>query len=302
MSKVQAWLLEPFPRSAFQAYCQNVYTTLIALRKNPLSLMGMIFITFLIFCAIFADFLAPYAPNDINLALRLQASDSAHWLGTDELGRDILSRLIYGTRITFLIVLMVSLLAAPLGLLLGTASGYFGGILDRILMRGTDIVLTFPKLILALAFMAVLGPRLENVIFVMVLTSWAPYARVARTEAVRLRHAEFIQMASLQGMGKGRILLKYIMPLCLPSVIVRMSLDMAGVILTAAVLGFLGVGAPPPLPEWGAMSSSGTDYLLHEWWVATIPGILILLTSLAFNFIGDGLRDILDPSFQERGS
>ncbi|HXE16385.1 MAG TPA: nickel transporter permease [Stellaceae bacterium] len=245
--------------------------------------------------ALAAPLLAPYGPDAQSLADRLQQPGSAHWLGTDELGRDILSRLIYGARVTLGIVALVSVVTAPIGLLVGCVAGYFGSWVEAVLMRVTDVFLALPRLILALAFVAALGPGIVNAVLAIAIVSWPPYARVARAESLTLRHAEFIDAARLAGASGGRIVLRHIMPLCLPSVIVRMSLDMAGVILIAAGLGFLGLGAQPPTAEWGAMIASGRQYMLDHWWVAAMPGIAIAVLSLAFNLLGDGLRDWLDP-------
>ncbi len=178
---------------------------------------------------------------------------------------------------------------------LGTVAGYFGGWTDEILMRITDIFLAFPKLILALALVAVLGPGMENAILAIALTSWPPYARVARAETLTVRNSDYIAAVRLQGASSPRIILGHVMPMCLPSVIIRVTLDMAGVILIAAGLGFLGLGVQPPLPEWGAMISAGRKYLFEQWWVATMPGLAIFIVSLGFNLLGDGLRDVLDP-------
>jgi len=227
--------------------------------------------------------------------MRLQPPSAAHWLGTDELGRDIVSRLLWGSRITLGIVALVAIVTAPLGLAVGCAAGYFGGWLEVALIRLTDIFLSLPRLVLALAFVAALGPGIENAVLAIAIVSWPPYARVARAETLTLRHAEFIEAARLAGASRWRIVLRHIVPLCLPSVIVRLSLDMAGVILIAAGLGFLGLGAQPPAPEWGAMIASGRRYMIDQWWVAAMPGIAIAVASFAFNLLGDGLRDWLDP-------
>jgi peptide/nickel transport system permease protein len=200
------------------------------------------------------------------------------------------------------VVALVAVLAAPVGLLVGTVSGYFangaGAWVDGLLMRVTDIFMAFPRLILALAFVAALGPGIENAILAIAITSWPPYARIARAETLTLRQAGFVQAAHAMGASPGRIVFRHILPLCLPSVVVRVSLDMSGIILTAAGLGFLGLGAQPPVPEWGAMISNGRQFLLDQWWVAAAPGAAILLVSLAFNLLGDGLRDALDPRAQ----
>ena len=222
-----------------------------------------------------------------------------HILGTDSLGRDILSRLIYGARITLYIVALVALIAPIVGLLVGTVSGYIGGWVDIVLMRITDIFLAFPRLVLALAFVAALGAGIENAVLAISLTAWPPYARIARAETLTIRSSDYIAAIRLQGAGALRIITQHIWPLCISSLIVRVTLDMAGIILAAAGLGFLGLGAQPPSPEWGAMISEGRRFILDHWWVATMPGLAIFTVSLAFNLLGDGLRDVLDPKAGE---
>jgi len=249
----------------------------------------------LLLVALFAPWLAYDPPLVADLSKRLQPPSWLHWCGTDELGRDIYSRIVYGARLTLIIVILVAIIAAPVGLLIGTMAGYLGGLWDAVLMRITDIFLAFPRLILALAFVAALGPGIENAILAIALTAWPPYARIARAETLTIRKADFIAAARLQGASVLRIIGRYIMPLCAASVIVRVTLDMAGIILTAAGLGFLGLGAQPPIPEWGAMVSAGRKFLLDQWWVATLPGMAIFIVSLGFNLLGDGLRDVLDP-------
>jgi peptide/nickel transport system permease protein len=192
-------------------------------------------------------------------------------------------------------VVLVALIATPIGLLVGTVSGYLGGWVDTVLMRITDIFLAFPRLILALAFVAALGPGIENAIIAIAITSWPPYARIARAETLMIRNSDFIAAVKLQGASTPRIILGHVVPLCLSSLIVRVTLDMAGIILTAAGLGFLGLGAQPPMPEWGAMVATGRNYLIDQWWVAAMPGLAIFVVSLGFNLLGDGLRDVLDP-------
>ncbi|QPB22938.1 ABC transporter permease [Rhizobium sp. 007] len=265
------------------------------LADEPLGLSGFLILAVLCIVAIIAPALAPYDPNVQMLSDALQPPSLAHLAGTDEFGRDIFSRLVYGTRITIQTVLSISIIVGPVGLLIGIVSGFFGGRTDAILMRATDIVLSFPSLILALAFAAALGAGLNTAIIAISLTAWPPIARLARAEALVVRNADYVAAARLYGASSLRILLLYIAPMCVPSVIVRLTLNMAGIILTAASLGFLGLGAQPPAPEWGAMISSGRKFMLDYWWVAVMPGIAILLTSLAFNIAGDTLRDILDP-------
>jgi peptide/nickel transport system permease protein len=254
-----------------------------------------VIVTVLVLIAIFAPFLdRGISPIAQDLGNRLAQPSSAHWFGTYELGRDIYARTLYGSRVTLTIVGLVSIVVTPIGLAVGTLSGYLGGWVDSVLMRITDVFLAFPRLVLALAFAAALGPGIENAVVAIALTTWPPYARLARAETLTRRRAEFIEAAELQGASHLRIILSQIMPLCLPSVIIRLTLDMAGIILTAAGLGFLGLAAQPPAPEWGAMVSSGRQVLLGQWWVSTIPGIAIFVTSVGFNLLGDGLRDVAD--------
>jgi peptide/nickel transport system permease protein len=267
----------------------------MAFRRNGLAMTGLGVVLALVFMALIAPLITdPASANLQVLEDRLQPWSGAHWFGTDELGRDILVRILFGARITLTIVALVSLIVVPIGLGIGLPAGYFGGWIDTVLMRITDIFLSFPRLVLALAFAAALGPGIENAVIAISLTTWPPYARLARAETLTRRRAEFIEAAELQGASHLRIILTQIVPLCLPSVIIRLTLDMAGIILTAAGLGFLGLGAQPPAAEWGAMVSSGRQVLLDQWWVSTIPGVAIFVTSLGFNLLGDGLRDVAD--------
>jgi peptide/nickel transport system permease protein len=290
------WLLSEHPQSRTQARLRRVYMVWLQFSANRLAVIGLSVIVLLVLVAIFADILAPYSPVTGDLRNeRLLAPSAAHWLGTDGQGRDILSRLIHGSRLTLLVVGLVAIIAAPIGLLVGTVAGYAGGWLDAILMRITDIFLAFPKLVLALALVSALGPGIENAILAIAITSWPPYARIARAETLTFRNSDFIAAVRLMGASPARIVLRHIMPLCLSSLIVRVTLDMAGIIITAAGLGFLGLGAQPPLPEWGAMIADGRRFILDQWWVAAAPGGAILIVSLGFNLLGDGLRDALDP-------
>jgi len=257
---------------------------------------GLVILILMIVIAAIGPLLPLHDPLQQVLSDRLLPPGSpSHWFGTDQLGRDILARLVIGSRLTLSIAILVVVLVVPVGLLIGTTAGFCGGFVDTVLMRLTDIALAFPKIVLALAFAAALGPGVINAVIAISITAWPPYARLARAETLRLVQADFIHVARLQGASSMRILLRYIVPLCSSSVIVRATLDMAGIILTVAGLGFLGLGAQPPSPEWGFMVASGRGVLLDAWWVATIPGIAILLVSLAFNLLGDGLRDVFDP-------
>jgi peptide/nickel transport system permease protein len=259
---VRAWLLTDTPGSAFQAAAGRFFLGLVEFCRNRLAVVGLLIIVILVLTALFAPLIAPYDPVAANLKERLQPISAAHWFGTDELGRDIFSRIVWGSRLTLYVILLVAVIAAPVGIVVGTAAGYFGGIIDTVLMRITDIFLAFPKLILALAFVAALGPGIENAIIAIAITSWPPYARIARAETITIRNSDFIRAIRLQGAGPLRIISKHIMPLCLSSLIVRVTLDMAGIILTAAGLGFLGLGAQPPSPEWGAMTSADAHTFL----------------------------------------
>ncbi|OLP46536.1 nickel transporter permease [Rhizobium oryziradicis] len=294
---LRQWLLSDRPQSRRQARLGRAYVIWRQFSANRLALLGLGLILSLVFVAIFANLLATHNPvqGDLAGARLLPPGSNGFWLGTDDQGRDIYSRLIYGSRLTLLVVVLVAIIAAPIGLIVGTVSGYAGGWVDAVLMRITDIFLAFPKLVLALALVAALGPGIENAILAIAVTSWPPYARIARAETMTFRNSDYISAVKLMGASPFRIVLRHIMPLCLSSLIVRVTLDMAGIILTAAGLGFLGLGAQPPLPEWGAMIADGRRFILDQWWVAAMPGFAILLVSLGFNLLGDGLRDALDP-------
>lgn len=289
------WLLEDSPHSRLQANAGRAYRVFTALLRNPLSVLGGVIVLVLVLTAILAPWLAPYSAIGQDLANRLAPPSWTNLMGTDELGRDIFSRVIWGSQITLTIVGLVALISAPLGLLVGAVAGYFGGWTDRLLMGFTDIFLSMPKLILALAFVAALGPGINNAIIAIAITSWPAYARIARAETLTIRNSEFIAAVQLQGASPLRVIVGHVLPLCTSSMIIRVTLDMAGVILTAAGLGFIGLGAQPPLPEWGAMISRGRVFILDQWWVATMPGFAIIIVSLGFCFLGDGLRDVLDP-------
>ncbi|WP_435258240.1 ABC transporter permease [Thioclava sp. FR2] len=301
MSTLTEYLTDPNPSSRRQAKLGQMWLAWLRLRRNPLAISGLFIVVILLTLAAFAPFFATHDPYVQNLSQRLLPPlTPGHFLGTDDFGRDIWSRIVFGARITLYIVALVALTAPILGLLIGTVAGYFGGWVDEVLMRITDIFLAFPRLILALALVAVLGPGIINAVLAIALTAWPPYARVARAETLTVRNSDYIAAVRLQGAGAGRIIWGHVVPMCLPSVIIRVTLDMAGVILIAAGLGFLGLGVQPPLPEWGLMISSGRKFLFEQWWVATMPGLAIFVVSLGFNLLGDGLRDVLDPRSASR--
>ncbi len=290
------WLTTDTPGSRLQARAVQAYLAWLSFARNPLAVLGLLIVLALVVVSALAPVLATHDPFAQDLSSRLLPPGSpGHLFGTDELGRDIYSRLVHGASITLYIVALVAVTAPVAGLIVGTISGYFGRWVDVALMRLTDVFLAFPRLVLALAFVAALGPGIENAVLAIAITSWPPYARIARAETLTIRNSDYIAAIRLQGASGPRIIAGHIVPLCLSSVIVRITLDMAGIILTAAGLGFLGLGAQPPTPEWGAMISAGRKFLLDQWWVATVPGLAIFVVSLGFNLLGDGLRDVLDP-------
>jgi peptide/nickel transport system permease protein len=289
------WLLSETPASRVQAAWVRRYRGWLQFRTNGLAMVGLVTVAIMIIASLAAPLLALQDPSAQDLAGRLAPPSAAHWFGTDELGRDIYARILYGGRVTLGMVVAVVLLVAPLGLAVGSVAGYLGGLADRVLMRVTDVFLAFPRLVLALAFVAALKPGITSAVIAIALTAWPPYARLARADTLTVRGSDFIAAVRLAGAGRGRIILRHIVPLCLSSVIVRVTLDMSGIILTAAALGFLGMGAQPPMPEWGTMIASSRAFILDQWWVPTIPGVAIFVASLAFNLLGDGMRDVLDP-------
>ncbi|MBT9291011.1 ABC transporter permease [Prosthecodimorpha staleyi] len=291
----RAWLLTDSPQSRAQAAWGRRYRLWRDFQANRPALVGFATVVALLLCAVFAPLLATHDPIAQNLGQRLLPPSNAHWLGTDELGRDVYSRLLYGARVTLGMVLAVVALVAPVGLAIGCIAGYTRGIADVVLMRVTDVFLAFPRLILALAFVAAIKPGMTSAVIAIALTTWPPYARLARAETMTIRDADYIAAVRMAGASPGRIILRHIMPLCLGSLIVRVTLDMSSIIIFAASLGFLGMGAQAPSPEWGTMIATARRFLLDQWWVPLIPGIAILVASLAFNMMGDGLRDALDP-------
>ncbi|MCS4496104.1 MAG: ABC transporter permease [Pantoea ananatis] len=256
--------------------------------------IGLTLVTILILMAVLAPLIAPYDPNLQTIASRLLPPSAAHWFGTDGFGRDLLSRVIYGARPTLLLVSLILVLTIPVGLLVGITAGYAGGWTERVLMRITDIFLSLPNLVIALALVAMMGPGLMNGALALALTSWPPFARQARAETLALRRSDYLAAARMQGITGFRLMFGHILPLCLPTAVVRAALSLGGIILAAAGLGFLGMGVQPPTAEWGSMVAEGSKVIFDQWWVAAAPGAAILFASLAFNLTGDGLRDRLD--------
>jgi peptide/nickel transport system permease protein len=264
-------------------------------RRSPLSIVGTGLIALLLIVAAFAPWIASQDPYTQDFSVRLQAPGRAHLFGTDQFGRDIYSRVVFGSRIALQIILIVSVISGTVGTLTGLAAGYFGGRVDEVLMRLTDMFLAFPSLVLAMAFAAALGPSLPNMILAISLVTWTPYARLARGETLRTKTLDFVEAARAMGASDPRIIARHIAPLTVSVLIVQLTLRMGTIALTAAGLGFLGLGAQPPTPEWGAMVSDGRSYLVNQWWMSTLPGSAIAAAVLGFNLLGDGIRDILDP-------
>ncbi len=269
--------------------------TLKLLGRNPSAVAGAAIVALMVLLAVFASALAPYNPIQISLAERLRPPSAAHLFGTDELGRDILSRIMHGARISLRIGILVVLIAGGLGAVTGAISGYVGQRLDNLIMRVMDVILSFPPLVLALALAAALGPDLNNAILAVAFVMIPKFARLVRGEALAVKERQFIAAARAAGAKGLWIILHHILPNCLASVIVLGTLVLGEAILIAASLSFIGLGAQPPTPEWGAMVSVGRKFLMDQWWYATFPGVFILATVIGFNILGDAFRDILDP-------
>jgi peptide/nickel transport system permease protein len=267
-----------------------------AARRSPAAVAGAAIILLCLTLALAASWLAPYDPNKQDLGQRLQAPSAAHLFGTDGLGRDVLSRLLYGARPTLALVALVAAGMVPIGLTAGILAGYYGGWVERFLMGCTDIVMAFPRLILALAFVGLLGPGLVNAALALLLTSWPAYARLARAETQTLRRSDYLAAAEMQGILGTRLLWGHVLPACVPGTQVRLALDMAGIVLAAAALGFLGLGVRPPTAEWGLMIAEGSKVVFDQWWLAAIPGAAIFTLAVGFNLLADGLRDLGDPA------
>ena len=269
--------------------------------RSPLTVAGLALMLFFALSGLLAPVIAPADPLDQDLSFRLKPPSPAHWLGTDQLGRDVLSRILFGTRISLTIGLVVVGSAGTFGTLVGLIAGYRRGLVDEALMRVTDVFLAFPALILAMAIAGALGPNLNNAMIAIAVVTWPVYARLARGQVLSLREREFVEAARALGASPGRIIWRHLLPNSLAPILVQASFDMGGAILSAAGLSFIGFGAQPPTPEWGVMISEGRKFISTQPWLSLFPGLAILLTVTAFNFIGDGLRDTLDPRLRENG-
>lgn len=273
----------------------NVARAWLRLRRNRAAVVGLAVVVVLIFMAIFAPFLAPYNPYLVQLDDRLQPPGGAHLLGTDELGRDVLSRLIYGARVALWVGIVTVVLAGLIGITGGLVAGYLGGSWDAIIMRLVDVFLAFPVIILAIAIVAVRGPGLTNVLVALALVYWTSYARVARGTVLLLREEEYTWAARTLGASSSRIMLRHLLPNAVAPLVVLASLGMGNAILAEAALSFLGLGIQPPEASWGSMLNSGMQFLRESSYLSTFPGLAIFVTVLGFNLLGDGLRDALDP-------
>jgi len=262
---------------------------------NPLNVAALVLIGAFAICAVLAPIVAPYDPLAQALGSRLEPPSPQHWLGTDQLGRDIASRLLYGARISLVIGTVVVALAGIFGTLVGLVAGYAGGLVDETLMRVTEVFLAFPPLILAMAIAGALGPSLTNAIIAIAAVTWAVYARLTRGQLLSLRRREFVEAARAIGASRGRILARHLLPNALAPLMVQASFDMGGAIISAAGLSFIGFGAQPPTPEWGVMISEGRNFISTQLWLSLFPGLAILLAVGSFNVLGDGLRDLFDP-------
>lgn len=276
---------------------------LYLLARNKLSLIALIILVILVAMAILAPYIVPY-PEDMSDAAhiteKLQPPSAQHWMGTDELGRDIFSRVVYGARVSLTAALAAVGLSLLIGIPLGAIAGSFGGWVDNVIMRITDVFLSFPPLLLAIAMVALMGSSLNNAILAIALSWWPWYTRLIRGQAISVKERKFVQAAETIGTSRMKIIFKHIIPNCISPVIVQASMDIGGVILTVASLSFLSLGAQLPTPEWGLMISTGRTYFPDKWWYCIFPGLAIFITVLCFNLLGDAIREILDPKTRKK--
>jgi peptide/nickel transport system permease protein len=266
-----------------------------AARRNPLMTTGLALSGLIVATALLAPLIATHPPDAVRPTQTLLPPSAAHLFGTDQLGRDIFSRVVYGARVSPLIAFLVLLIACVVGVPLGIAAGYFGGVIDDVVMRITDVFLAFPALLLALAFAAVMKPSVANTTIAIAVTWWPWYTRLVRGQAASVAGRQHVEAVRALGVPRRRILFRHVLPNSITPLIVQVSLDVSAVILTASALSFLGLGAQDPTPDWGLMVSQGQSYFTTQWWLVTFPGAAILVTAVAFNLLGDALRDVLDP-------
>lgn len=284
--------------AAFKPKINKLRTNLYLLRRNKLTFISLLFILLLVLVAIFAPLIVPYpehVKNMTNVSAKLIGPCKEYWFGTDELGRDIFSRILYGTRISLVASVGAVGLAMLIGIPLGAVAGARGGLIDDIIMRICDIFLSFPSLLLAIVIAAFAGPNLQNALIAIAVSWWPWYARIVRGQAISLKERQFVKASRAIGTSQVKIIFQHIVPNCMAPVIVQATMDLGGIILTLASLSFLGLGAQAPTPEWGLMINTSKTYFLNAWWYSVFPGITIFVTVLAFNLVGDGLREIMDP-------
>ncbi len=292
MTNIKLFMPEAL-KSRFNSFKESLYL----LKQNSLTFTAALIIIFIILIAVFAPYIAPY-PEHVssnNPHAQLLPPSAKYICGTDELGRDIFSRIIFGTRISLIASVTAVGIALLIGVPLGLIAGYYGGFLDELIMRITDMFLSFPPLLLAMAIAAFLGPNLRNAILAIIVSWWPWFTRLIRGQTVSIKEKEFVRAAKSIGTSSFVIMFKHILPNAIAPVIVQASMDLGGIILTLASLSFLGLGAQPPIPEWGLMVNTSLTYFMNAWWYGIFPGLAIFITVLAFNLMGDGLREILDP-------
>lgn len=263
--------------------------------RNKLTLAGFLLVGLVAAIGVLAPVIAPYGPNFMNMPERLQAPSAAHLFGTDEMGRDILSRVMYGARISIAVGVIIVAVSAAIGVVLGSVSGYFGGKADQAVLAVTDMILAFPSMVLALALTAAMGPGLLNTMLAVIIVRIPMYTRLMRGQVLAVKEQQYVRAARTFGEKPFWIVARHIVPNCLTPLMVQMTLGIGDAILIASSMSFIGLGAQPPTPEWGAMISTARVYAIDQWWYAAFPGLSILITIMGFNLIGDGIRDILDP-------
>ena len=272
-------------------------------RQNRLAVFSAFVIIVIILLAILAPVIAPYGEAEQDLLARLQGPSSAHWFGTDELGRDVLSRILYGSRVSLIIGIFPSIISLFIGIIMGLTSGYFGGWVDYVIMRLADIMLSFPSLLLTMVIMYTLGRFGSSIVCIFIalsLVGWASVARVVRSHTISLKESEYVEAAHSIGVSNFKIMMRHILPNCIPSLIVLYTMSVPSSILSESTLSFLGIGVQPPAASWGLMVNQSKQFLFTQPWLALAPSLAIMLVVLAFNFLGDGLRDVLDPYLQTR--
>ncbi len=291
---------EPGHVPASAAFDRIAYVLRRLARDHKTAIVSAVVIVLFVLGAVFAPVLTPYDYNDINLSQRLSPPSLEHLFGTDEGGRDILTRMLYGSRVSLIIGVVPTLLSIAAGTLIGLVAGYVGGKVDTVIMRVADVVMSFPSMLLAMVVMYTLGDGTINVFFTMVLVGWAGIARVVRSETLKLKEREYVEAARIMGVRPTRIMLRHLLPNCLPTIIVLFTLEVPSSILTESGLSFLGMGVQPPNASWGLMVSAGRVFLYHAPWLCFAPCLAIMVIVLAFNYLGDGLRDVLDPHLQSQ--